>query len=651
MMNLGKSRSDNKRLSMAGTFVALGIIFGNLGTSPLFAMKAVIAGGAENFNQMLIYGALSCAFWLLTISTTIKYIFIALCHDNNGEGGIFSLFALMNNKSPWIAVATMIGAAALLADSVLTPAVTVTASIEGLKLINPNIYIVPIVLALLTILFFIQKYGTNIIGKSFGPVMFLWLLFISYLGISQIVSYPAILEAINPVYAYVFITEYPGGFGLLSAVFLVITGVEIIYPFLGRSGKGNIQLTWIYVKIALILNYFGQGAWLLMNIDNGLIVNPFFSMVPVWLLVPGVLLAAITAIIASQAIITGSFTMISEAISLNFWPKMRISHTTFLRGQVYLPVINWFLWMASCLVVFFFKDSLNIAPAYGLSVNIAELVVTLLLSYYLLGKGVNHRLVLLMFSVYFLAEASFLVANLSLLGTGGWLTLLLMSCFVLIMVGWFFGRKIKNRYITFADLDEYLDLFREIVKDDSIPRFATNLVYIIRANKIDQVESKVIYSIFSKQPKRADTYWLLHVDRVGDPNSFDYQVNQIIPGILIRVDFHIGFKVEPKINLYFREVVEDMVKSGEIKLQSSYDTLRKNNFDADFKFILIERIMSRDVNLSTWEETILNLNRFVKRLSVSDERSLHLDSTITSIESVPIILDQHQESRIKRVYQ
>jgi len=648
-MKEGISRSANKKLSLAGAFVTLGIVFGNLGTSPLFAMRAVISGGAGNFDQMLIYGALSCAFWILTLSTTVKYIIIALYHDNNGEGGIFSLFALMNSKSPWIAVATIIGAAALLADSILAPAITVTSSLEGLKLFNPNIDVVPIVLAVLSILFFVQKYGTNIIGKSFGPVMTLWILFISYLGLSHLIKYPYILEAINPVYAYRFLTEYPGGFGLLSAVFLVITGAETIYSFLGRCGRGNIQLTWIFVKVALLLNYFGQGAWLLMNMDKGPMVNPFFSMVPQSLLVPGVLLATATAVIASQAIITGSSTMISEAISLNFWPKMRISHTTFLRGQVYLPLINWFIWLASCLVVFSFKESLNMGAAYGLSINIAELVTTLLLSYYLLDKGVNHRLVLLLFTVYFTIEVGFLVANLNKLSSGGWLTILLSLFYILIMVGWFFGRKIKNRYITFADLDEYLDLFREIVKDKSIPRFATNLVYIIRANKIDQVESKVIYSIFNKQPKRADTYWLLHVDRVGDPNSFDYQVNQIIPGVLIRVDFHIGFKVEPKINLYFREVVEDLVKSGEIKLRSSYDSLRKNNFDADFKFILIERIMSRDVSLSTGEETILNLNRIVKRLSASDERSLHLDPTNTLIEKVPIILDQPQESRIKRV--
>ncbi|MBO7523868.1 MAG: KUP/HAK/KT family potassium transporter, partial [Bacteroidales bacterium] len=446
-----------------------------------------------------------------------------------------------------------------------------------------------------------------------------------------------------------FLVEYPGAFILLSAVFLCITGAEIIYSDLGRCGKKNIRITWIFVKVALILNYFGQGAWVLDNMDYVVGINPFFEMIPSWFLFPSIIMAIATAIIASQAIITGSFTMIGEAISLNFWPKMRIQHPTMIQGQVYLPFVNTFLWIACTLVVVTFKESGNMGAAYGLSINLAELVTTVLLSYYLLKKGVNHRIVLLFFSVYFSVEICFLLANLSKFRSGGWVTILIAAAYFLVMSGWFFGRRLKNRYITFDDLDEYLDMFREIVKDESIPRFATNLVYVIRANRPEQVESKVIYSIFKKQPKRADTYWLLHVDRVNDPNSFDYKVQQIIPGTLIRVDFHIGFKVEPKINLYFREVLEDMVKNGEIELKSSYDTLRKYNFDADFRFVLIERIMSRDVKLSTLEDFILSLNNIVRRIGVSEIRSLNLDPTITLVEQVPIIVDQPQPVRIERL--
>jgi len=645
---MAQRQPDIKKLSLAGALITLGIVFGDLGTSPLYTMRAIIAGGAENFNQLLIYGGLSCIFWTLTLSTSIKYILITLRADNNGEGGIFALYALLKEKSSWAAILTMVGGAALLADGVITPSITVTSSIEGLKLYNPDIPVVPIVLIILGALFFIQQFGTNFVGSSFGPIMFIWFLTLAVLGFSQLKFHPGIITAVNPVYAYRFLAEYPGGFILLGAVFLATTGAEALYADLGHCGRKNIRVTWIFVKIALLLNYFGQGAWLMTHIESGAYVNPFFEIMPKWFLLPGVVLATAAAIIASQAIISGSFTLIGEAVSLNFWPKLRILHPTLVRGQVYIPFVNWFLWIACSLVVFSFKDSSNMNAAYGLAITIAEIMTTLLLSYYLLQKGLNHRLVMLLFLTYLTIEGSFLIANLHKFNSGGWMTVLLASLYFLVMFGWYFGRKIKNRYITFADLDKYLDLFRDLVKDESVPRMATNLVYIIRANRHDQVESKVIYSIFHKQPKRADTYWFLHVDKVNEPNRFDYQVTQIIPGILHRVDFHIGFKVEPKINLYFKEVLEDMEASGEIKLDSSYDSLKKHDLDGDFKYILIDRIMSRDLTLSNWENFILSLNGLVRKLSTNDIRTLNLDSTNTIIEQVPIIIDQPVASRIKR---
>ena len=382
IMKNNQAQFDINKFTFAGAIITIGIVFGDLGTSPLFAMRAIISEGAEIYDYLLIYGGISCIFWTLTLSTSIKYILVALRNDNNGEGGIFSLFALMKEKTPLVAVATMIGASALLADGVMTPSITVTSSIEGLSLYNPNIGVVPIVLVILSFLFFFQRYGTNIIGKLFGPVMIVWLLVISVLGVSQLIRYPAILGALSPVYAYRFLTEYPGGFILLSSVFLAITGAETIYADLGHCGRKNIQITWIFVKTALLLNYFGQGAWLMENMDKGPGVNPFFSLMPEWFLVPGVILATATAIIASQAIITGSFTLISEAISLNFWPKMKVLHPTFIRGQVYLPIVNGFLWLACCVVVLSFRESVNMGAAYGLAINISELVTTILLSHY-----------------------------------------------------------------------------------------------------------------------------------------------------------------------------------------------------------------------------------------------------------------------------
>ncbi len=640
---------DIRRLSLAGVIITLGIVFGDLGTSPLYTMRAIITGGAENFSELLIYGGLSSIFWTLTLTTTIKYILITLRFDNNGEGGIFALIALFKEKPIWAAILTMAGGAALLADGVLTPAISVTSSVEGVKLFMPDFPVVPIVLIILAVMFFVQQLGTNYAEKYLGPVMLIWFTMLGTLGISQLISNPDILRALNPVYAYRFVTEYPGGFVLLGAVFLCTTGAEALYANLGQCGKGNIRLSWTFAKVALLLNYFGQGAWLLGNLDSGADVNPFFSMMPGWFLVPGIIMAVAAAVIASQAIISGSFTLISEAMSLNYWPKIRVLHPNWASQQVYLPAVNWFMWAACSVTVVIFRESLNMGAAYGLAINITEIMTTLLLSYYLLQKGLNHRIVLIFFLIYISIEGCFLAANLHKFATGGWFTILLASFFFLVMFGWYFGRKLKNRYISFAELDKYLDMFRDLSSDETVPRCATNLVYIIRANRHDQVESKVVYSIFHKQPKRADTYWFLHVDRVNEPNRFNYEVTHIIPGTLIRIDFYIGFKVSPRINLYFREVLEDLVKSGEIRLNSSYNSLKKHNIGSDFRFVLIDRIMSKDISLSTWDNFILSLHNIVRRLAESDINSLNLDPTNTIEEQVPILIDQPVAKRIRRI--
>jgi KUP system potassium uptake protein len=641
------SHIDIKKLSFAGFIVTLGIVFGDLGTSPLYTIRAII-GPAKEFSELLIYGALSCVFWTLTFQTTIKYIIITLRADNKGEGGIFALFALIRKKSVWAAVLTMIGAGALLADGVITPAITVTSSIEGLKLFNPEIPVIPIVLVIFAVLFFMQQFGTNVVGITFGPIMALWFLMLAVLGLSQLIHYPLILQALSPVYAIRFLTEYPGGFILLGAVFLCTTGAEALYSDLGHCGRSNIRVAWIFVKITLLLNYFGQGAWILMNYTPGSEVSPFFETMPQWFLLPGIIISTAAAIIASQALISGSFTLISEAVSLNFWPQVKIINPTWVRGQVYLPFVNWTLWILCSMVVIFFRESSNMEAAYGLAITITMIMTTLLLSYYLYQKGVDQKLVILMMLVFLTIEGSFLVANLHKFKYGGWFTLMLGALYALIMYGWYFGRKIKNRHITFINLNDYLELFRDIRGDNSIPKYATNLVYIIKANRIDQVESKVIYSIFNKQPKRADTYWLLHVDRVDDPNRFEYKVTHIIPGVLIRIDFHLGFKIDPKINLYFREAVEDMVKSGEIKLESSYDSMKKHGFPADFRFILIDRIMIRDFRLSNKDSFILAIRNLVRILGIPEDRAFHLDVTRTVVEKVPITIDQPLKKRIER---
>ena len=574
---------------------------------------------------------------------------ITLRADNNGEGGIFALFALIKKKSGWAALLTMIGGAALLADGVITPSITVTSAIEGLRYYSAGIPVVPIVLVIFAALFFIQQFGTNFVGGSFGPIMIVWFSMLGIFGFSQLTLHPDILRAINPMFAMRFLSDYPGGFILLGAVFLCTTGAEALYSDLGHCGRANIRVSWIFVKIALLLNYFGQGAWLMMNDASAADLNPFFTIMPRWFLLPGILISTAAAIIASQALISGSYTLLSEAVSLNFWPKIRILHPTFIRGQVYLPFVNWFLWITCSLVVFFFKESANMEAAYGLAITITMIMTTLLLSYYSYQRGWDHRLVLLMLTVYLTIEGGFLVANLHKFKYGGWFTLLLASLYFIIMYGWYFGRKLKNRYVTFTDLYKYIDMFKDLSKDNSVPKTATNLVYIIKANRVDQVESKVIYSIFQKQPKRADTYWFIHVDRIDEPDRIDYQVNQIIPRVLIRVDFHIGFKVEPKINLYFKEVLEDMTAAGEIKLESTFDSLKKHSMPADFKYILIDRIMPNDYKLSGMENVTLALHSLSRLLCISDVKALQLDSANTIEEQVPITIDQPVETRISRL--
>ena len=639
---------DITKLSLGGVLVTLGIVFGELGTSPLYVMKAILKGSTQ-FNELLIYGSLSLIFWTLTLQTTTKYILIATRVDNRGEGGILALFALMRKKVTWAVILTMIGGAALLADGVITPAITVTSSIEGLKLLNPEIPVILIVLFIFAVLFFVQHFGTNLIGSSFGPIMVLWFGMLGILGFSQLMLNPEILKAVDPGYAYHFLKEYPGGFILLAAVFLATTGAEALYADLGHCGRSNIQVSWIFVKLALLINYFGQGAWLLANGAPAAGINPFFAMMPDWFLLPGIFLATAASVIASQAIISGSFTIVKEAVSLNFWPKIRIINPTEIRGQVYLPFVNWYLWISCSLAVIFFRESANMGAAYGLAIILTELMTTLLLAFYLYQIGLNHRLILLVFFGFLAIEVSFLISNLHKFNEGGWVTILIASLFFIIMYGWYFGRKLKNRYVTFTPLDKYIQMFRDLSNDTSVPKCATNLVYIIRANRPDQVESKVIYSIFQKQPKRADTYWLLHINGVDDPDRFEYEVTQMIPGILIRVDFNIGFKVEPKINLYFREVLEDLYNAGQIKLESSFPSLKKYSLPADFKYVLIDRVMTRDYKLSNLENFTLTLHGLSRLFCISDIKALQLDPTNTIEEQVPITIDQPIGLRIKRV--
>ena len=645
---MDKQHTGIGKVSAAGLIITLGIVFGDLGTSPLYTIKAIINASTE-YNEFLIFGALSCVFWTLTLQTTIKYVIITLRADNHGEGGIFALFALIRRKNNWVAIFTMIGGSALLADGVITPAITVTSAIEGLRLIHPHISVVPVVITILSVLFFFQQFGTGFMGKVFGPIMVIWFSMLAILGLSYLIQDPGIIAAVNPMYAFRFITTFPNAVLLLGGVFLATTGAEALYSDLGHCGIKNIRISWMFVKTALLINYFGQGAYLIHHLDTITTVNPFYAIMPPWFLLPGVFIATAASIIASQALISGSYTIISEAVSLNIWPKIRISYPTNIKGQVYIPFVNWFLWVACTFVVIYFGESSKMEAAYGLSITITMIMTTLLLSFHLRLRRVNPIYIILMLSVFLTIEGTFLYANLFKFLNGGWLTVALAFAFFLVMYGWYFGRKIKNQYISFVDFKRDPGIFTALSSDTSVPKIATNLVYITKANRVDQIESKIMYSIFNKHPKRANTYWFLHIDNLETPNTFEYVVHHMIPGVLIKVDFRLGFKIERKINLYFREVIDDLVKSGEISMVSQYESLKAHSIPADFLYVNLDRILISDYKLPPLKIFIMGLHNFVRRLGITDVKALGLDSSNVIEEKVPIVIEQQIKKRIIRV--
>jgi KUP system potassium uptake protein len=637
------------KVSFAGLLITLGIVFGDIGTSPLYVMKAILAGASEGVTSDFILGALSCVIWTLTLQTTIKYIIITLKADNKGEGGIFALYAIIRKKGKAIYIPAIIGAAALLADGIITPSITVVSAIEGLGFIKPGVPVVPIALIIITVLFVVQQTGTNFIGRSFGPIMFGWFLMLAVLGFFQIIHYTPIFKAFNPYYAVLLLTEYPGGFILLGAVFLCTTGAEALYSDLGHCGFANIRISWIYVKICLILNYLGQGAWILSHperLAEG--INPFYAVMPEWFIIPGVIIATMAAIVASQALISGSYTIISEAIQLNFWPKVKINHPTNIKGQMYIPSINWTLYIACVLIILFFQKSSNMEAAYGLSITIAMLMTTTLLIYYLLFIRRKTIYVILFVLIYFTIEGSFLIANLYKFTHGGWVTIMIAGTIFVIMYVWFMGRRIKKRFFQFVRLEKYLPIITDIRNDETIPKYATNLVYLTRANYRNEIESKILYSIINKTPKRADRYWFLHIDILDEPNTMEYKVETLIPDILIKVNFRLGFKVQPRINLYFRQVIEEMVKNNEIDIVSRYQSLKKHNIASDFKFVLIDRVQNYDFDFSPFEQFIMNIYSVIRMIGIGEVRTYGLDTSSIIVEKVPLILDTKELPVLKR---
>jgi KUP system potassium uptake protein len=641
----------NHRVTAGTLLVTLGIIYGDIGTSPLYVFKAII--GDHPIDQALIYGGLSCVFWTLTLQTTLKYVILTLRADNNGEGGIFSLYALVRRRGAWLYIPAMIGGATLLADGIITPPISVSSAIEGLRLVNPDLPTVPIVLAIISGLFLIQSFGTSVVGKAFGPMMLVWFLMLGTLGLLWVAREPGIFVALSPHYAYHLLVQYPGGFWILGAVFLCTTGAEALYSDLGHCGRQNIRLSWGFVKTCLLLNYFGQGAWLLGHLGHKLPElqggNPFYALMPSWFLYIGIGIATLAAIIASQALITGSFTLISEAVRLNFWPRVKIRYPSNMKGQLYVPSVNYLLWTGCVGVVLYFRESSHMEAAYGLAITLTMLMTTVLLGNYLYRQRLPLGWLSAFLVIYLAIEGSFLLANLLKFTHGGWVSLVIGGGLAFVMYVWREAGNIKRTLTEYVKMGKYIEPLKQLSADISVPKYATHLVYLTGADQKDEVERKTMYSLFEQNPKRADIYWFIHVDTTDDPYTMEYQVDELVPNDVIRVTFRLGFRVELRINYFFRKVVEDMVNAGEVDVRSRYASLREQNIMGDFQFIVIERVLSYENAFPVYDKFIMDSYFFIKQFTNSEDKWFGLDPGSVRVEKVPIVIDPVENIKLQRI--
>lgn len=636
-----------KSVSALGLLVAIGIVFGDIGTSPLYVMKTILSLSHDTDTEFII-GTVSCVIWTLTLQTTLKYVIIALRADNKGEGGILALYALIKRHSrKWLYIIAALGASTLIADGIITPAITVTTAIEGLDTINPDTPTIPIVLTIIALIFIMQRVGTGSIGKFFGPFMLLWFLMLGVLGILSIHLYPGIMKAFNPWWAIKVLITYPGSLLIVGAVFLCTTGAEALYSDLGHCGRLNISISWLFVKMMLIINYLGQGAWIIASATSlSPTVNPFFAIMPHEMLIPGIIMSTGAAIIASQALISGSFTLFSEAIGQNFIPALKIKYPSSQKGQLYIPVINTFLFVGCIVTVLLFRTSSHMEAAYGLSITITMLMTTVLLAFYMHRKGLHWTLSVGFFIVFGVIEGGFFIANMMKFAQGGWYTIAIASVLLSIMMVWYHASALRRKYVETRYFPDYYGIISDIKSDKDISKYASNVVYVSTSPSENEIESKLIYSIINKHPKRADHYWIIRFNHVDDPFTLNYTSRILIPDTLYSIKINIGFRVQPQINVYLRQIVEDLVAAGKLNLTSSFPSLRKYDIPGDFKFIIIHRRFSPSSNCSGRDRTILSLYEKIRRLGISHEEALGLDTSTVDVETVPLIINHNPSRRI-----
>ena len=644
---------DKSRLTFLGVIITIGIIFGDIGTSVLYVMKSFVHNTDLMMNESLVLGFVSLIFWVMTLQTTTKYVMIALKADNHGEGGVFSLFALIKNKTRRsVALLAMIGGATLLADGIITPAITVTSAVEGLHDIIPSIDtkdVVVLVLIIFVFIFTFQRFGTKKIGSLFGPIMSLWFLSLLFWGIKSITTRPEILKAINPKYALNLLFTYPGVFVLLGAVFLCVSGAEDLYVDLGHCGRKNVRMAWFTVKVCLLANYFGQAAYLLST-NYSSEKNPFFAIVPDNFIVFQVILATLAAIIASQSLITGSFTLISEAIKLNLFPKLIIKYPTELKGQVYVSAVNIILFICSSCVVIFFRTSSNMEAAYGLSISITMFVTTLLLSIYLYKVKGDKVFALIFLAFFGIEELLFLYANSLKFINGGYITVAIALLIFTIMFIWYKGTEIKERESQYLTVKNYTKQLLQLSSDKSIPKYATNLVYLTGAKHEEDVDYAVLYSILNKQPKRANVYFFVHINVIDKPYKREYKVTKFSDKKILKITFNLGFRENQRVNLFMHQVIADLLENKELELQPTKYNLRgKAETVGDFRFVLIEEVLGNSNGLSSFDNFIMGLRLKLKKITVTPEKWFGLDTSVITKESVPLNVVQTKVKRLTRI--
>ena len=650
-------KSKKSKVSFGMFLVTIGVVYGDIGTSPMYVMKSILEGngGIGMVDEEFIIGSLSLIIWTITLLTTIKYVLIAMKADNHGEGGIFSLYSLVHNCARWLIVPAMVGGAALLADGVLTPAVTVTTAVEGLRSIEffNNLLgsgqgiVILITLLIISTLFIIQRAGTSAIGKMFGPVMLIWFSFLGVTGLIKLTGNLHILMAFNPIRAIRLLVSpnNKSGFMILGSVFLAATGAEALYSDMGHVGKENIYASWPFVKVCLILNYMGQGAWITQHIGDASLMsiedlNPFYLMLPEMLRPVAIILGALAAVIASQALITGSYTLVSEATRLDLMPHVQIRYPSDTKGQMYIPLVNNVLWVGCSAVVLYFRSSARMEAAYGLAITVTMLMTTTLLVMFLAYLMHKPALAVPVGVVFGAIEMVFFISSLGKFTRGGYVAVFMALLLFTIMVIWYRGTQIEQSQRVSLDIHDQIDNIARLMNDQTIPLCAENLVYLVRGDAPGMIDRDVLYSVLDKDPKRAEAYWFVTMHILDDPYTMNYRVDTYGTDFIFKVDLYLGYKVDQRINVYMRKIISDLLASGELPAQQRRHSIYGPSPVGTFKFCMLRKSLLSDSELSTFDNVLMSLKYTIRRFAGSPIQWYGLETSSVIIEYVPLFIKQ-----------